>query len=69
MKNIKNKFNSLPSAVKVIIYSGISVTLAVLSADIVGESSFNWREYAIVPVTMLINLVAYLNLKEDEQSS
>lgn len=62
---IKDKFNVLPSVIKVAIYSGVSLLLGVLLLDIQGDA-FNWREYAEIPVTMAINIVAYLILREKE---
>lgn len=64
MHKIRQAFDSLPSEVKVLIYSGVSSFLAKLVADLQSGAAIDWRQYAIVPLTMAINVLAYLALKE-----
>lgn len=64
LKAVRSQFNQLPGPVKVMAYSAVSMLLGVLLLDIQGESLFNWREYAEIPVSVAINLVAYLVMRE-----
>ena len=62
---MKERFNALPKPVKVIIYSGVSSLLAMLLADLSSVEALDVRAYLAVPLTVLINLVAYVRLQED----
>jgi len=66
MEKIRDAFNSLPSTVKVIIYSGLSNLLGMLLVFTNGEAEFDWRKLLAVVIGTLINVVAYLILREKE---
>lgn len=65
LSDIKASFNGLPSAVKVIIYSGISVFLATLVEDLTLLDTVV-SKYLVVALAIPINLVAYLLLNEKD---
>lgn len=63
MDKIRTKFDSLPSQVKIIIYSGGSVLIGKLISDLSTGVTIDWRQYLIIPLTVGANLVAYQLLK------
>lgn len=66
MEAIRSGFNSLPSTVKVIIYSGLSNLLGVLLVFTNGEAEFDYRKLLAVVIATGINVLAYLILREKE---
>lgn len=68
IREVATWFDSLPSWLKVIVYSSLSVFLGVITSDINGESSFDWREYAVILPTLFYNVVAYLLVKANSDA-
>lgn len=64
----KSAFNSLPSPVKIIVYSGISTFLGKLLYDLETGGVFNWHEYLTIPVGVTLNVIlfAIANEKKDK---
>lgn len=67
MDKIRTWFNNLPGTAKVIIYTGISQALGIVLLNINNASAFDWRGVISSLVGILINILAYLVLREKGQ--
>lgn len=65
MDKIRELFDSLPSALKVIIYSGMSAIIAQIGVDIAGINSV-WVAYLTIILTVATNIISYLILRVKE---
>jgi hypothetical protein len=65
--NLKTWFNSLPGAVQVIIYSGVSVLLGQGVADLTKIQTM-WAPYLITILTIGINITGYLILHQKQDA-
>lgn len=65
LKQAKVRFNALPGAVKVLIYSGVSTSLGVVLLSLQDGTPLNTREVLVPIVSVVINVLAYLVARED----
>jgi hypothetical protein len=63
MDKVRSEWAKVPSTVKVIIYSGISVLLGQTGSDLLKIESW-FVPYATAILTIVVNVVSYLILRE-----
>lgn len=63
---MREKFHKLDNHIKVIIYSGVSTLLGTLLLLIQGGKVIELKDFLVIPVTVAINVVAYMIAKEKE---
>ncbi len=62
IRKTKLGFDSLPTQAKIIIFAGLSSFLALMVVDL-QALDYAWTKYAIIPLTVGINLVAWYVLR------
>lgn len=65
MDKIRSAWAKVPSAIQVIIYSGVSVFIGQILADIAKIEAI-WVPYVTIVLTVCVNLVSYLILREKQ---
>lgn len=65
MNRFKTAFNSLPSAIKVAIYVGLSASIAVLISSLEAGQPIDVRAMLVPVLTIAINVLAFLIVRED----
>ena len=67
MDKVRAKFNSVPSWMKVLIYAGVSQALGVILVNLSSVQDFDWRAVASALIGIVVNILAYLILKEKNE--